>query len=301
MTTTTAPALVTGELVGHFEPGTPAWHAARATGIGGSEIAAVLGLSPYESRFSLWHRKNGLVAPVEETGVMYWGKALEPVICNEYAKRHPEQHVAPAGTYHGPGRPWQIANPDRLLIAADNTVEVLEAKTSRDAEGWGEEDTDEVPVYYRAQVRWYLDALGLTTARIAVLISGSDYREYTVEADPADAQLMRDRAQAFLTTVTAGTRPAIDGHAATYQAIKEIPEGMDDVDVDITPALRDRYFTALAAAKAAEEEKRCASGLVLDEIGTGRRAVVGPAKVATRTVRDGHTYSLQPARNRSAS
>jgi hypothetical protein len=74
---------------------------------------------------------------------------------------------------------------------------------------------------------------------------------------------------------------------------------MDDVDIQIDLALGQRYFAALADFKAAEEEKRCASGLVLDRIGTGRRAVIGADKVATRTVRAGRTYSLQPARNRS--
>ena len=78
----------------------------------------------------------------------------------------------------------------------------------------------------------------------------------------------------------------------------ELQGRFNDIDVDIPPALRDRYFAALDAAKAAEEEKRAASGLVLDLIGAGRRAVVGPHRVATRTVRDGKTYSLQPARSR---
>ena len=53
-------------VLGWFEPGTSDWHAARANGIGGSEIAAVLGLSPYESRFSLWHRKKGLLHQGDE-------------------------------------------------------------------------------------------------------------------------------------------------------------------------------------------------------------------------------------------
>ncbi|MDQ3578214.1 MAG: YqaJ viral recombinase family protein, partial [Actinomycetota bacterium] len=61
--------------VGDFAPGSPEWHAARAQGLGGSEIAAVLGLSPWESRFSLWHRKTGTASPVVENDIMYWGKA----------------------------------------------------------------------------------------------------------------------------------------------------------------------------------------------------------------------------------
>lgn len=294
------PDLPAGVLVGWFEPGSDAWHAARSQGIGGSEISAVIGLSPYESAFSLWHRKRGLIEPVEESTEMYWGKKHEPTICDEYAKQHPDQLVIPAGTYHGTGRPWQIVNPDRFAInKTTGEITVIEAKTSRDAEGWGEPGTDQVPVYYRAQVRWYLNALGLRRAIVAVLIAGSDYREYVVEADDEDAQLMLVRGEAFIRSLRDDIRPPIDGHTATYQAIKELPDNLDDIDVEIDPELRDRYWAALDACKAAETEKRHAAGLVLDEIGTGRRAVTGRTKVATRTTKaDGSTHSLQPARTR---
>lgn len=298
MTAPTLPLTPTGEVIGWFEPGTPAWHAARANGIGGSEISAVLGISPYESYFSLWHRKKGLVSPVAENDQMRWGKRLEAPIVDEFTELHPDLRVLPAPTFHGTDRPWQIVNPDRLVITSSGDVEVLEVKTSRDAEGWGEEDTDQVPVYYKAQVRWYLDALGLHRARIIVLISGSDYREYVVEHDDVDAAIMRTRAAEFMRALAADVRPDIDGHTATYQVVKDVVEGVEDVDVQVHADLRDRYFAALDTFKAAEWEKREASALVLDAIGTGRRAVVGLDKVATRTVREGKTYSLQPARNR---
>jgi putative phage-type endonuclease len=297
--TTTQPLPPAGVLLGHFEPGTDAWHAARANGIGGSEIAAVLGISPYESPFSLWHRKQGGIGPVEETDVMYWGKLHEPTICDEFARRHPELLVLPSGTYTANDMPWWIVNPDRLGFTAEGDLEVIEAKTARDDYEWGEEGTDQVPVHYKAQVRWYCAALAARRARIAVLIGGSDYREYIVETDDADTELMRTSGQAFMDSLAAGVAPPIDGHTATYQAVKALPDGMDDVDIQIDLALGQRYFAALADFKAAEEEKRCASGLVLDRIGTGRRAVIGADKVATRTVRAGRTYSLQPARNRS--
>ncbi|MFD1832442.1 YqaJ viral recombinase family protein [Streptomyces desertarenae] len=293
-----APA-VPADLIGWFEPGTPEWHAARAHGIGGSEIAAVLGLSPHESPFSLWHRKAGRIGPVEESEEMYWGKVHEPAICARFAALHPDLTVVPSPTYAAVGRPWHIVNPDRLAITADGSVEVVEAKTSRDGIGWGDEGTDQIPVHYKAQVRWYCAALAARRAHVAVLIAGSEYREYIVEHDPADEALMLDRAQAFMDSLAAGTPPPIDGHTATYQVVKALPDGVEDVDVEIPGPLRDRYFTALDACKAAEEEKRAASGLVLAAIGNGRRATCLGEHVATRTARNGRTHSLQPARTRS--
>lgn len=302
----TAPVTAGPTVLGWFEPGTTEWHAARAAGIGGSEIAAVLGISPYESRFSLWHRKQGLLAPVDESEEMYWGKVHEPAICARFSELHPEWTLMGAPTYAAAGRPWQVANPDRELWNPSappfaDPSELLEAKTARDDHGWGKAGTDEIPVHYRAQCLWYLDVLGLTRCHVAVLIAGSEYREYVIEHDAAEVALMRDAGAEFMRSVQANERPDIDGHTATYQAIKALPEGQDDNDIEVSAERRDRYFAALDNAKAADEEKRAAAGQLLDEIGTGRRAVCERRTIATRTVRDGRTYSLQPARNRSTS
>jgi putative phage-type endonuclease len=321
-------------VLGHFTPGSPEWQAARANGIGGSEIAAVVGLSPYESRFSLWHRKQGLLAPAEESPQMYWGKVHEPNILREFGKRHPEFVVRVSPTYAAADRPEQIANPDGLLIPAcgcglhsdpccegrytgrlsdcgpccekcptcptENVpaAELVEAKTAIDDEGWGEEGTDEIPVHYRCQCLWYLDVLGLTRCHVAVLIGGWDYREYVVEYDADEARILRDAGTEFMQTVRDNVRPSIDGHSATYQAIRVLPEGLDDVNVEIPADLRDRFHAAQDQAWAAEDELTECKGRLLDAIGTGRRAVVGPDRVATRTVRNGRTYQLLPARTR---
>lgn len=299
-----APAPAAGPTVlGWFEPGHPDWHAARAAGIGGSEIAAVLGISPQESRFSLWHRKQGLIAPVEETEEMFWGKVHEPGICDRFAQLHPELNVAYSPTYAAAGRPWQIANPDRLITdyVTGTPTAIVEAKTARDDHGWGKAGSDDIPVHYRAQALWYLDVLQVTRCHVVVLIAGSEYREYVVDYDEAEAAVMREAGAEFMRTIRQHERPDIDGHTATFTTIKALPEGQDDIDIEVSQADRDRYFTALDAAKAADAEKRAAAGVLLDQIGTGRRAVHDRKPVATRTVRDGRTHSLQPARTRSTS
>jgi putative phage-type endonuclease len=287
-------------VLGHFEPGSDEWHAARANGIGGSEIAAVMGLSPHESRFSLWHRKKGLIGPVEESEEMYWGKEHEPAICRRFARNHVDLKVTSSPTVAAHDRPWQIANPDRLICTPEQPVPhaVLEAKTARDAEGWGKEGTAEVPVHYRAQCLWYMDVIGVSRCHVAVLIAGSEYREYVIDYDPADALRMREAAAEFMRTLAENERPDIDGHSATYQAIREIPEGLDPVDVEIPTALRDRFYAAQDAFWVAEDELTACKGELLDAIGTGQRAVCERQRIATRTVRNGSTYSLMPARTR---
>jgi hypothetical protein len=239
-----------------------------------------------------------MVGPVEESDPMYWGKAHEPTICAEFAKRHPEYRVEDSPTFASLARPEQIVNPDRLLYGPDGELELLEAKTSRDDEGWGDEGSDTIPVWYWAQVQWYMDALGARRCHVAVLVGLSDYREYVIEYDPADTQAMRDAAVEFMRSIRAGEKPPIDGHSATYQVLRELPEGLDDIDVEISPLLVERFRAAQDQFWLAEDELTECKGLLLDQIGTGHRAVCIDQRIAVRTVRDGKTHQLRPTRTR---
>lgn len=275
------------KFIGHLIPGEPDWLAARSRAVGGSEIAAVLGLSPWESRFSLWHRKMGLASPVAETDEMYWGKLLEATIREEFYRRHVHEErwdMEVGGSWRHAKRAWQIAAPDALLYPSDanGSVEVLEIKTSRSGDGWGEEGTDEIPVYYRAQVLWYLDTLGLDHAHVAVLIAGSEYREYQVDASPDEAQLMRDAAEEFVATLHTNQRPAIDSHDATYQVVRELHPDIEDMAVEVPANIAAPYLAAIINHKEAAAEKQRAASVLADFMGDARRAYWAGEQIAMR-------------------
>lgn len=286
----------TGVLLGEFTPGTPEWDEARAgLCITATEIAAVMGLSPWASPFSLWHKKAGLpTPPFEVSPQIEWGNRLEPAVALKFRDEHPELRLHNTGTWQHRDRTWQRATPDLI-----SSSEVVELKTSPTGEGWGPAGTDEFPIYYRCQAMWQQDTLGLLKpARLAVLISGWDYREYTVEYNEADAKLMREAAEEFLDTVRRGERPPIDGADATYQTLRAQPFGREDVDVQIPLGLAVRYDLAQEQAKGAAAELTQVRGELLDAIGSGYRAVCGDRRVAYRTVNpDGTTLALQPYRS----
>lgn len=283
---------MTATVIGRFEPGSPEWHQARAAGIGGSEVAAVLGLSPYESRFSLWHRKTGQVGPVEETPVMEWGKRLEPVILDKFREEHPELQVVPSATYSHPDRPWQIANPDAECESTGDVPEaIVEVKTARVADGWGEPGSDEVPVYYRVQCLWYLDVLGVEVCWVPVLIGGSDYREYRVTYDDAEALQIRSAVALFLDDLHTGIRPDIDEHSATYQAIRDMHPDIEPVDHPLDGDIATEYVLAKAAEKAAKAATQRATSAVADAMGNAARAVWDDTTIARRQAKgDGAPY-----------
>lgn len=291
-----APIAPTGVLMGIFEPGTPEWNEARAgLCITATEIAAVMGLSPWMSPFSLWHKKAGLpTPPFEMSSAIEWGNRLEDAVAQKWADEHGIP-IHRTGTWQHTERKWQRATPDR--IAEDRIVEV---KTSPFGDGWGPDGTDLVPIHYRCQAMWQMDVLGFRRAEVAVLIQGHDYREYVLEYDDADAQLMRKTAAEFLDTVRRGERPAIDGADATYQTIRVQPDGLEDRDVEVPLEDAARYEIAQQQMALAKTELTAAKGVLLDHIGTGKRAVVGDRRIAYRTVRDGKTHSLSPYTSKDA-
>jgi putative phage-type endonuclease len=287
------------EYVGSWPTGSPEWHAARADGLGGSEIAAALGLSPFESPFSLHYRKTGAIGPVEETPEMEWGKRLEPVIVAKFLDEHPEYSDAGTATYRHADRPWQITNPDRLLAGHrfDDPHTLLETKFSMYGDGWGETGTDDIPVHVRIQTLWYCDIFGFDRAHVAVLVGGCDFREYVVTYDAAEVELLRGAAVKFLDDVANRRRPEIDSSTHTYQALRELHPDIDPRKVELTDGTARAYLQARADLTVAKDTEQLARSLVADEMGTAQAAWWQGQKLATRQAKGDGPAFVKAARN----
>jgi len=208
--------LGTAKLVGVFESGTSEWHKAREDGIGGSEVGAVLGLSQYESPFSLWAKKTG---KVESDFVDNWstrfGRAFEMPILKLWAEQHPDWEVFSTGTYSHAENPWMKANPDAIgRHRVTGELMVIEIKTARYS--W-----NETPPAYQAQVMHYMDVLGIKRG-IIVAVAGWNWVEIAVEYDEFLAAMNRTILKKFWWHVINDVAPEYDGADATYQAVRKM-------------------------------------------------------------------------------
>lgn len=158
------------------------WLAERRKGIGGSDAAAVLGLSKWKTPFQVWQDKLGQIPPIDDNNSMRWGRALEPVIRQQYAEETGREVLVPTAILQHPTHQFMLANLDGFT----HDKRVVEIKTARYADGWGESGTDQIPQDYLIQVQHYMAVTGFAVADVAVLIGGSDFRLYEV---PADAEL----------------------------------------------------------------------------------------------------------------
>lgn len=271
-------------LVGQFEDGSEEWHAARFRGIGGSEIASILGINNFKSRYVLWMEKAGIIPRNNDYNSLFeWGHRLEPVIIEKFAEAHPEYAVLPGASWRNKDREYQLANPDgRLLNRETGEFEILEVKTSMTGMGWGLGPKD-IPAKYVAQVRWYLDTFGFTSAWIVVLIGLGDYREYRIYADPAKTTEMRDAAAAFTYSLEQNIAPPIDGGEDTYTYLRERNMSIDvkakvEIDAELVALVAD----SKAALAHAESEMLRAKGHLLAHMGTAKTAMHDGKVIAAR-------------------
>lgn len=282
-----------------FEPGSDEWHEQRRTRLGGSEIAAVVGLSPFESPFSLWHRKAGLAGPKADQPDMEWGRRLEDVVRVKWLEPDGRWLFGTGETFVRDG--WMIASPDALIVddvTADKPASVLEIKTSPRGDEWGRQDDEPqkaIPVYYQCQAQWYMAVTGLQVCHFAVLISGHDYREFTLPRNQREIDYLEDAGFKFLDSIAAGRRPDIDAHIETYETIKALHPDIDGEDVEIDPDLAEQWVAAVKLLATAEEAHGLAKNLLADALGSGKRAFCDGLKLADRRSKNGGTPYLQKA------
>lgn len=277
-------------------PDNPRWHELRREGITASEIAAVVGLSPWDSPFSLYHRKiNGW--EVEDNEDMSNGRRLEGVICDWWADtQDPLSNLAVvrAGLYAHPDRMWQMATPDRLICRAcpecdgkaGPPLAVLDAKWAATWDHWGEPGTDEIPVYYRAQLLWQMDVLGVDEGHLAVLGPGG-FRAYgPVRRDEADLRILRAAGADMMRRLRDGDPPDVDSHPATVTALKRLHPTVEDYDVEVPVELAEGYRRARALRARLEAVLAGYEARIRAAIGSGRRAMCNGRLVASRSVYD---------------
>lgn len=289
-------------------PGTDeaTWLAARRAGVGASEIGAVLGISPYDSPFSLyWKKVNGW--ETEDNEDMEAGRRLESAIADWAADRiDPNENLVfhSAGLYRSAERPWQMATPDRLICDAmwhddpfpddptyehehptGNVLAILECKAPYSWDGFGEDGTDEIPVYFRAQVQQQMDVLGVDTAYLAAYCN-HELRVFPIRADAKDQAVMRAAGAAFWRRVETGDAPGVDEHRETAATLRRLHPTVEDVDVQVPVELAEGYRRARALRAKAEAVVDRYEARIREAIGDGRRAMCGTKLVASRSVYD---------------
>lgn len=185
--------------------------------LGGTDTGAVLGISKWRNAFNVYAEKVGDAPLVvsEPSPEMLWGLLLEDPIRRYYAELHEKKVRRPRGLVRHEKHPWMGGHLDGE--AEDRGLEI---KTARWSSDWGETGSEEIPAVYRAQVWWYMAVTGLRLFDVAVLIGGSDYREYTLEWKPEIDDLVAEMHDWWFAHVVPRIPPDWDGSEAGTQYLR---------------------------------------------------------------------------------
>lgn len=262
------------------------------SGLGGSDLPAILGLSQWRKPIDVWESKvHPERVPELDKECLWFGSALEPIIRERYAMKFGVEVVAPAdiATYFPNSRawngqtvvtgrePWMLGTADGWMPSVNCGLEVKNVGR-KNKEEWGEFGSDEIPAMYVAQVHWYCDIYGAKAWNIAPLFSGNTLGQYQVKFDAQLAKEMYDAARDFWHSyVVKQVEPPIDESESygKYLARKfslstgaVIKNPSQDI-LDWTTAMK----LADDEVKAAEDRKREANNHLRLLVGDAQKAL----------------------------
>lgn len=229
------------------------WLEERRKGIGGSDAAAVAGLSRYRTPIQVYMEKLGMIDPQEESEAMYWGKKLEDIVAEEFSIRTGLKVRRRNAILRHPDHSFMLANVDRFIVGKN---EGLECKTTS-AYRVDEWKDDEIPWEYAIQCHHYMAVTGYSAWWIAVLIGGNRFVFKRIERDEAIiANLVKIESDFWHNHVLKQTPPDPDGSAASSELVRRIYPESNGLELDL-PSAVERWIEQYE--QAAEEEKAAAA------------------------------------------
>ena len=233
------------------------WLKHRQLGIGGSDIASMLGINPFHSPLALyWDKISNIEIDEEENVPAEVGIALEPYMKKKLIKwfainegRDVMIHDCKYILQH-PENPLALANVDGIPILPNGELRLAEYKTTseRNYKLW---EGDNVPDYYYLQTQWYLYTTGLEICYLAFLIGNRKFDVKIIERnDAVIEQLVKQTNDFWETFIIPRISPAPTGDISSGQTIKRMyPEEEAGKIIDITSMENQKLIENINMAK----------------------------------------------------
>lgn len=243
----------------------------RTLGIGGSEAAAVAGMSRYQGPYSVWLEKTGRAQGFDGNLTTEVGSYLEDFVAKLFERETGKKVRRENFILTNDKYPFAFADIDRKVIGEDA---ILECKTTNNLENMRKFKQGEYPAEWYCQLTQYLAITGAERAYLAVLIGCREFRIFTLERSEDEIEAMMRIEKRFWEHVADVTPP--EPVAADSKAVDDEMKNMATTDevIDLSPEiwLLNEYAGAKAQAKALDaklEELKARICVVMGEHETG--------------------------------
>ena len=281
------------------------WLSYRRRGIGGSDAAAILGISPWRTARDLYYDKLNVVkTDMDENWVaLEMGHLLEDLVARIFAKKTGLRIFQRKVMFQHPLYPWMLADLDYLVELPDGRNAILEIKTTNynARENWWYNGEEIVPIYYESQGRHYMAVMNIDRVYFCCLYGNSE-----------DEAIIRriDRDMAYEEELIALERDFWENHVLTKTPppyveadgdliLESLRRKLGPADKDAPPVLLGQtQFGQLSMLLSLQEQKKALSadvsklekdikrlkGMLIERMGTSCTAVYnGPAESYTIT------------------
>jgi putative phage-type endonuclease len=211
------------------------WLAARQEGVGGSEVGALVGISEYETPFSVWNTKKHGGKDLSGRAAIEWGHRLEDVVAQKTAEEVGLTSRFAGGLWADREKPFLRVTPDRFACKPRSwrAEALIECKTAGDDEHWASGTitpdgygTGSAPLSYQAQCQWQMGIIGLPVAYLGCLVLGIERQFFTVEIkfDKDWFRELADEAERFWVVNVLGDEPPMHNlrHPKTEELLKQL-------------------------------------------------------------------------------
>lgn len=272
------------------------WLKVRKLGLGGSDMAAVLGLSPWRSPIDVWLDKSSDTVDEKESEPMYWGNVLEEVVAQEFAKRSGYKVRNNNFTLQSEEYPYLLANIDREIVGLDAGLECKTANAFK-ANEW---DGDNVPDAYYIQCQHYMAVTGKSSWWIAALIGGNTFVYKEIKRNEEVIAAIIDTGAAFWELVKNKTMPAPDDTKQCENALKKLYQKSNGQSVELPANYGNMildYLEIKNQLSDLESKKRGIENVMKDFLKDNERATYGEHFVSWKSTKPRETFDAKAFKN----
>lgn len=278
------------------------WLQLRRKGIGGSDIAAILGISPYRSALSVYYDKVGEAPEQEDNLAMELGRELEPFLRRKFEKwmiAHEEctiEVLEEKNILQHPEHGWMLANIDGKFEHPELGLCGLELKTAGEyqREYW---ENEQLPDDYYSQVQWYLAVTFLQTWYVGYLVGNRKFDVLKVPRNEEVIETLITRGKDFWeNNVLVKVPPAPAGFNSDTAILKKLypeEERAKTIELHNMQSYYDEYKQLSKQQKELKVKIETIKQLFMSAMETAEVAFVGKKKVTWKMVhRSG--YVVEP-------
>lgn len=246
----------------------------RLQGLGGTDVAALVGVSTYRAPIDVYLEKTGEAPPQEQTWRMRLGQLFEDAIADAYAEKTGRRLQRMGVVFHK-RHPFLYVHPDRRVVGEPGLVEC-----KKTAWAFG----DEPPVGYRVQAQWQMALTGRLWCDLASF-AGQDIDIHRVERDQDLIDSLIDAAVAFWTdNIQAGVPPQVDGTDAYRRYLAGLHEPFEEERVATAEQvlMLDQLKAIGDEIKDATERQQLIKNRLAEQMGSAARLIAPQASVTYR-------------------